>query len=274
LKIIQINVSKQKLTAKSDFSLVAGTVGQYGVHVEYDSEWDELPYRLLMIKGSKTLKVRDDGEVIVIPPECIEKPCYLQFGLIGMDGSGEVRITTYSDSMENTFTVHSSDWKGDSTEDIIGPPSPTIWESLARDIDLLGNEILVCKQDIITNNQQISLLFEMIENLPSGGTGGNITVDSELSTESTNPVQNRVVAQKFGELDKDIEELIRKVEEGNVTSEEISTALGYTPANQEDVGRLSEEIGNISEDLAQLKQQGIIIVQNGSTLTFDNGGDE
>lgn len=64
----------------------------------------------------------------------------------------------------------------------------------------------------------------------------NITVDSVLSTESKNPVQNKVIAKKFNEV--------------------------------------SNEIDGISGDLAQLKQQGIIIVQNGSTLTFDNGGGE
>lgn len=38
-------------------------------------------------------------------------------------------------------------------------------------------------------------LDEVLQNLPSGG--GDITVDSELSLESENPVQNKVITQEF-----------------------------------------------------------------------------
>lgn len=39
-------------------------------------------------------------------------------------------------------------------------------------------------------------LDEVLQNLPSGG-GSDVTVDSELSLESENPVQNKVVTQEF-----------------------------------------------------------------------------
>ena len=47
--------------------------------------------------------------------------------------------------------------------------------------------------------------------------GSTITVDSVLSTSSTNPVQNKVIT----------EELNKKIE--SITSSDVTTALGYTP---------------------------------------------
>lgn len=55
--------------------------------------------------------------------------------------------------------------------------------------------------------------------------------------------------------------------DATVTVANIESALGYHPANQSDVTNLSEEI-------AELKSKGIVIVQNGNTLTFSNGGEE
>lgn len=41
------------------------------------------------------------------------------------------------------------------------------------------------------------LLLELLEYLKDGGGGSKITVDSELSTTSTNPVQNKVIASQM-----------------------------------------------------------------------------
>ena len=49
--------------------------------------------------------------------------------------------------------------------------------------------------------------------------GSTITVDSVLSTSSTNPVQNKIIT----------EELNKKIE--SITSSDVTTALGYTPYN-------------------------------------------
>ena len=49
--------------------------------------------------------------------------------------------------------------------------------------------------------------------------------------------------------------------DATVTTANITKALGYTPAKQDDVSKLSDEI-------ADLKNAGIIIVQDGDTLTI------
>lgn len=41
------------------------------------------------------------------------------------------------------------------------------------------------------------LLIDLLEELQKGGGGGSITVDSDFSTESTNPVENKVITVNF-----------------------------------------------------------------------------
>ena len=43
--------------------------------------------------------------------------------------------------------------------------------------------------------------------------GGKVTVDSALSTESENPVQNKVVTEKLTELSAEVSELSERVDE-------------------------------------------------------------
>lgn len=239
MKIINISIQKQKMIVDAPFEVVAGTIGLYGVQVKYDEEWDEIPYKLLMLKGTKTIKLEEKGEVIKVPGEVISKSCFLEFGIIGYDGNGEVRITTYSNYGDNMVVVRSSDWNGNIESDVVEPPTPTIWEDIKREIDGIKSKV--------------DQLEEKVDNLePSQpGTGGSIAVDSELSVESGNPVQNKVVTQKFAEIDEDIEELKRKTEDLNVTSEDIVDALGYTPAKQEDVSKLSNEIDDLKDESIQ-----------------------
>lgn len=247
MKIINISIQKQKMTVDAPFKVVAGTIGLYGVKVEYDEEWDEIPYKLLMLKGTKTIKLEEKGEVIKVPGEVISEPCCLEFGLIGFDGNGDVRITTYSHYGSSMIWVKSSDWSGDIESDEVDPPTPTIWEDIKREISEIKDKV--------------EKIEDEVENLVPGqpGYGESIAVDDKLHIWSENPVQNKVITHKFSELDEDIEELSGKVNESNVTSEKITTALGYTPANQEDVGRLSKEIADLKRELEMLKA----LIENG-----------
>ena len=134
MNIIEINVSKQQLQVRAPCELVAGTVGLYGVKVTYDEEWDATPQRLILFDGCEEIKLEDTGGVITVPHECIAKPCYLKFGLLGMDGNGKIRITTYSDS-DNKLDVLPKDWKGEAeTDEPLPEPTPTEWERLHAEI--------------------------------------------------------------------------------------------------------------------------------------------
>ena len=192
MKIINISIQKQKMVVDAPFKVVAGTIGLYGVQVEYDEEWDEIPYKLLMLKGTKTIKLEEKGEIVKVPGEVISEPCCLEFGLIGFDGNGDVRITTYSHYGSSMIWVKSSDWSGDVESDEVDPPTPTIWEDIKKEI----GEI----KDKVEN------IEDEVENLVPGqpGYGESITVDDELNVWSENPVQNKVITQKFGELSNEI----------------------------------------------------------------------
>lgn len=63
--------------------------------------------------------------------------------------------------------------------------------------------------------------------LPSGE-GGSIVVDDELSSESTNPVQNKVVTEKLTELESKTEE-IKNTKQDNLTFDKTPTLNSPNP---------------------------------------------
>jgi lysophospholipase L1-like esterase len=76
----------------------------------------------------------------------------------------------------------------------------------------------------------------------------NYHVDTELSETSVNPVENRVVTGKFGEIDEDIAEI----------NQQASTL-------QTDVTRLSVEVGNMHEEIENMSAP--IFVDSTSQMT-------
>lgn len=166
MKIIDVIVNKQQLTVRAPCELVAGTVGLYGVKVTYDEEWDATPHRLILFDGCKEIKLEDRGEVVTVPHECIEKPCYLKFGLLGMDGNGEIRITTYSDS-DNKLEVLPKDWKGEAeTDEPLPKPTPSEWERLHTELqranDLNANYAKVTNE-LLGIDQQLDAILDKQE---------------------------------------------------------------------------------------------------------------
>ena len=64
--------------------------------------------------------------------------------------------------------------------------------------------------------------------------GSTITIDSVLSTSSTNPVQNKVITT----------ELNKKME--NITSNDVISALGYTPYNSTNPNGFTSNVGTVT----------------------------
>lgn len=157
MNVININVSNQKITFIKPCELVAGTRGLYGVKVTYDEEWDETPHRLILFNGCKPIKVEDTGEVVAIPPESIASPCYLQFGLLGLDGDGNVRITTYSDHKDK-ITVRPASWHNGDEPDEETPPTPNIYEQILKKLESIQagevsqEEIAKAVEDYLAEN--------------------------------------------------------------------------------------------------------------------------
>lgn len=234
--MLKFNVRNQSISRIDNFRPAEKSIKYLLAQFDFKTEdWKET-VKTAVFRNTKTGKPYDailDGNMCVVPWEVLSESGVFEVSVYGIKEDGS-RITTDIDVVNLNSTIYG----GSATQD----PSPTVYETLVLGIDKLENKV-----------GELEDKFENFEPSQPSEPGGNIKVDSELSSESTNPVQNRVVAQKFGELDKDIEELSRKVEEGNVTSEKITTALGYTPANQEDVGRLSKEIDGVRSGLSIFK---------------------
>jgi hypothetical protein len=59
----------------------------------------------------------------------------------------------------------------------------------------------------------------------SGGSTPSVTVDSELSTTSTNPIQNKAVAQRLSELTEAFSESIENVAENIPSDKHINELI-------------------------------------------------
>jgi len=125
MKIIKLSVSNQKLTVEAPFDIVAGTSGRYGVKVTYDAEWDAAPYRVVQFNGCEIKKADDTGDIVPVPWECIKTPCYLKFAILGLDGNGNIRITTNS---KDVLEVLPEGWKDGIGKDELLPPTQNMWE--------------------------------------------------------------------------------------------------------------------------------------------------
>lgn len=246
--MLKFNVRNQSISRIDNFRPAEKSIKYLLAQFDFKTEdWKET-VKTAVFQNKKDGKPYDailDEDTCVVPWEVLSESGVFEVSVYGIRDDGS-RITTDIDVVNLNSTIYG----GSATHE----PSPNVYETLVLGIDKLENKVGELEDKI-----------ENFEPSQPGGTGGSIVVDSELSTESTNPVQNRVVAQKFGELDKDIEELSRKVEEGNVTSEKITTALGYMPANQEDVGRLSHEIGDLNKNFVIES----INKLNSETITLD-----
>lgn len=236
--MLKFNVRNQSISRIDNFRPAEKSIKYLLAHFDFKTEdWKET-VKTAVFRNTKTGKPYDailDGNMCVVPWEVLSESGVFEVSVYGIKEDGS-RITTDIDVVNLNSTIYG----GSATQD----PSPTVYETLVLGIDKLENKV-----------GELEDKFENFEPSQPSLPGGNITVDSELSTESKNPVQNMVVTQKFNDIDEDIEELSRKVEEGNVTSEKITTALGYTPANQEDVSKLSEEIGDLEEQVEAITKQ-------------------
>lgn len=93
----------------------------------------------------------------------------------------------------------------------------------------------------LSTNDFTNELKEKLENMESSGGGSvSITVDSELSTTSTNPVENMVITQKINEMDETIQSLNVEVDS------ELSTTSTNPVQNKVITQKLNEVFQSVS----------------------------
>ena len=95
-------------------------------------------------------------------------------------------ITLTEDSANGTLTISATDTKYTIDSTLSSTSTNPIQNKVVYNA-------LAGKQDKLTAGTGISISGNTISCTVSGGSGGNITVDSTMSSTSTNPVQNKVI---------------------------------------------------------------------------------
>ena len=198
-KIIEVSVHKQKLAAKAPCRLVAGSSGRYFVKLKInDEEWNGIPYILLQFKGceKKEVEVGNLDEIIEIPWECIKEPCILSFALLGMDGNGELRLTTYSES-NNSLVVWRKDWKDGEGQDDLSP-TPNMWEVEKKRYDELESQMNNAIEEL--NNQMNSIIDGSVTSIKSNAKNirSYAFYQSKNILDSTFPLVEKIGTYAFG----------------------------------------------------------------------------
>lgn len=142
---------------------------------------------------------------------CIETDDIKSWSYIGSEGAYYTKSESDSLFVEQTTTINGKALSSNitlSASDVSALPSST----------QIGNGTIVLTQGGIqkgtfTLNQTGNVTIDF------DAGGSIITVDTALSTSSTNPVQNKVITT---ELNKKLE---------SITSSDVTSALGYTPYN-------------------------------------------
>ena len=70
--------------------------------------------------------------------------------------------------------------------------------------------------DIAVINKNMDIIDTKMKEIEEAGAGAQITVDSQLSETSTNPVQNKVISSKINELTSDLGGLSFSITENGI----------------------------------------------------------
>ena len=70
--------------------------------------------------------------------------------------------------------------------------------------------------DIAVINKNMDIIDTKMKEIEEAGAGAQITVDSQLSETSTNPVQNKVISSKINELTSDLGGLSFSIRENGI----------------------------------------------------------
>ena len=95
-------------------------------------------------------------------------------------------VTLTEDPVNGTLTISATDTKYTIDSTLSGTSTNPVQNKVVYNA-------LAGKQDKLTAGTGISINGNTISCTVSGGSGGSITVDSTMSSTSTNPVQNKVI---------------------------------------------------------------------------------
>lgn len=169
---------------------------------------------------------------------------------LSVKGSGEMQVVYSGEDFVKKSPIYSYNVSR-AVDEVADPPAQDVYTQIIESLSGLGEDIGDIQTDIrlmessvgdladLTTEAKTDLVSAINEvNEHGGGGGGSVTVDSELSTTSRNPVQNKVITARINGLDSDVGTLRTSVQ---------------SKADTQTVSALSDAIQDLDGDVQGLQ---------------------
>lgn len=180
-------IQNETIQQETEPVLYSGNVNIYSFTLDFDASWADFTKFAVFVKDGKTYTLSLTEDTLVLPGEILAGEGVIRFGLYGTNGTDDLQ--RISSNMISIPVL-----RGAYTEGIApAVPAPDIWEQYLAKVQETAKE---SAEVVFTDmDERLTALEE------SGGSGGaGITVDSGLSAESENPVQNKVITGELTSL--------------------------------------------------------------------------
>lgn len=268
MEIAQVRVSGVHCTPVSLHRIPRGLMGGT-VSIAYtDPIWDGLR-KTVVFRGAAVKDVVNAGAVVTVPAEVISRAgAHLYVGVYGVDAENNVAIPTIWGYLG--VVADAADPSGDETTD----QSLPVWvqlEAMIGGLDMLSTEkkdsLVAALNEVATkcsnDNVKMNVADGYVRYSGDGGqTWSDLIALAALMGESGEPGipgkngETPYIGDNgnwyIGETDTGLQAQGESGKDGadaNVTSENISAALGYTPANEQTVTELQSDLELLKEEV-------------------------
>ena len=168
---------------------------------------------------------------------------------LSVRGSGEMQVVYSGADFVKKSPIYSYNVSR-AVDEVADPPAQDVYTQIIESLSGLGEDIGDIQTDIrliegnignladLTTETKTDLVSAINEVNEHGGGGGSVTVDSELSTTSRNPVQNKVITARINGLDSDVGTLRTSVQ---------------SKADTQTVSALSDAVNDLDSDVQGLQ---------------------
>ena len=203
------------INATPDRTIQIGYEGEDNVTkiiFRYDSEW------LSHGSGTFSIRVRRHGESQAYNAQLVaddaENNCLLMTVTdveLSVRGSGEMQVVYSGADFVKKSPIYSYNVSR-AVDEAVDPPAQDVYTQIIESLSDLQTDVQGLADAVdgignlsdLTTTAKTDLVSAINEVNEHGSGGGSVTVDSELSTTSTNPVQNKVLTARINGLDSDV----------------------------------------------------------------------
>ena len=187
---------------------------------------------------------------------------------LSVKGSGEMQVVYSGADFVKKSPIYSYNVSR-AVDEAVDPPAEDVYTQIIESLSDLQTDVRQIDSDVadlselttakigdlteLTTEDKSSLVSAINEVNEHGG-GGSVTVDSELSTTSTNPVQNKVVTGALaGKADKSLVDVLTDdVADVKTDTGALKTAI-QSKADIQTVSALSDAVNDLDSDVQDLQ---------------------